>query len=278
MKVAMTRNKRLVHSLKELRTISDKEDTKFDYVSENFTYQCLWRPHWTGEHDRLFVLFHGAQVRTENGPYWPRWSWDFPGDVLAISDPTLDISLDEDMTITWYAGSFGEYALEKITRIVKSVAKYKNIQEKDIVFYGSSGGGFAAIAASRYIPNSLAVSINGQTDILKYYSGPGSRFQALVRNVFPGFSVQSAYEKYFERFNLVETYKPREGRILYVQDKLDTHHYENHYLPFMRRHSDSVEAVLFEDGRHGGELGNTNDEKKEWAKKNLFPRIIEMTE
>ena len=37
-----------------------------------------------------------------------------------------------------------------------------------LIFYGSSGGGFAALKAVGLLNNGVAIAINPQTDILKY--------------------------------------------------------------------------------------------------------------
>lgn len=74
-----------------------------------------------------------------------------PANRIFISDPSLRKS--KDFNIGWYAGSkqqpdLQEILADVIRRIVRETGGY------NVVFFGSSAGGYASLALSRFFPTS----------------------------------------------------------------------------------------------------------------------------
>ena len=72
------------------------------------------------------------------------------------------------MGLAWYVGTSDHDHFDVIGEIIVSFADKLGIKHKDIVSYGSSGGGFAAIRLSLFLPSITAIAINPQTEITQY--------------------------------------------------------------------------------------------------------------
>lgn len=126
-----------------------------------------------GEIPGLYVMFDGSRTRSGGKslaplPSFSRWSW------YNFTDTSL-VSLEDPMfytfpecTLGWFYGTREEDYREYTARCIKKIADLLNIENKDIVLYGSSGGGTAAVGVSRYLPGCSAVAINAQLLPEKY--------------------------------------------------------------------------------------------------------------
>ena len=94
------------------------------------------------ENDRLIITFHGFGGIDCPKPIFRGYNWDY--NVLAISDKLLE--LFPELGLAWYLSS-KKYDFQKIyiDIIDYFVQKYTNI-----IFVGSSGGGFPALLYSCY--------------------------------------------------------------------------------------------------------------------------------
>src|SRR5690606_36415632 len=111
-----------------------------------------------------------------------------------ISDPTL--KLYEDLGLAWYIGNKEADVQPIIVEIIKVVATKLNIPLENVILYGSSGGGFAALKFSSLIPEAIAIAINPQIDITVYKQGMADRF---LKRCFDGISRKEAIKLYPER-------------------------------------------------------------------------------
>lgn len=119
----------------------------------------------------LFILCANAIIPGVNPvPHFYRWTWAanrmFPGNVLVASDPSF--YLDPSLGAGWLVGTKDEDATLNFCEIVKAFIKTLKIPFKNIVFWGSSAGGFAAMQLCKYFPGSSAVAVNAQTEIYKF--------------------------------------------------------------------------------------------------------------
>lgn len=185
---------------------------------------------------RLFVLLRGAEPdrHTVQLPRFSRFSWRerFPGTVLCIADPTL--YLDEDLKLGWYFGAPDHDVVGHLARIVEVVCTRLGQPVSDAVFYGSSGGGFAALQiAARLGRGATAVAVNPQTDVLKY-TVPRS-VEAFLRVCTGGLTKERAWRRFGPRVSALEAWQidpAGEARCLIVQNIVDREHYNAHFRPF----------------------------------------------
>lgn len=145
------------------------------------------------------VGFHGAEDRANTS--LPKFQFVSSlcsrGDsVLVLSDPTLLHS--ERMTIGWFSGNRTTPLAHLLSAVVRSAISALGATETILV--GHSAGGFAAILVGMQVPNSRAISVNGQTVALHYYP---RIVEHLQEDAYPECeSPQKMVEQYPERFDL----------------------------------------------------------------------------
>lgn len=220
--------------------------------------------------NKLFVLLSGAIDREKTAPpVFNRYSWAekgvFPGSVLVISDPS--VSLDGRLDLGWYVGDVDGGVSEGVCDIVRFYLRLLSLTVEDVVFWGSSGGGFAAISASIKIPGSKAVAINAQANILNYEIGRSvGRFLDFIGVPRLGGEVENNPEINLLSRNMAA------GRILLAQNVFDKHHLECHFsnmLCHLRRCGALFKVYMIVDER--GHVGETVEDAL-----NIIGEVLEL--
>jgi hypothetical protein len=208
--------------------------------------------YFSSNHLRLFVMTSGAVDREKfTLPVFNRWTWagqgEFPGHVLCISDPTLE--LNDDMKLGWYLGTDKHDATEELCRLIRRFAKTLGIPENRIVFWGSSGGGFAALSMASRIEGSTAVAINAQTDAFSY--DVSNVLDMVSRLCFSGLPAVDIQKIFGHRVNMKQAWAENSNsRAILLQNKLDVHHYDCHFKPLWYAFGGNPEGGWTTDGRH----------------------------
>ena len=83
---------------------------------------------------------------------------------IFISDSSLYSSAD--LSLGWYLGTRQVNLTKLLVDVITAVQN--RLSASHLVFFGSSGGGFAALNISRELAGSLAIPVNPQTRILDY--------------------------------------------------------------------------------------------------------------
>lgn len=178
----------------------------------------------------LLTHFHGAVNREiRKVPQFPSWT---PGigkaHQISIPDPSMSL-LDRPFNIAWYAGHEG-FDTQAILRAIFA-AMTESLGVERTIYFGNSGGGFAALYYSHCDPGSFAVVGNPQTDILAHHDAPVSRYLAQCwpslmssRDIATATcsSLPALYRQGFE------------NTVIYVQSLGDRFHYVRHMLPFVQ--------------------------------------------
>lgn len=192
---------------------------------------------------KLFVLCPSAITPGKSPiPYFYRWAWAargmFPGNVLVVSDPTF--YLDPRLFTGWFFGTREADATLFFSRILKNFCKTLQINNRDIVFWGSSAGGFIGMQFAKYFPLSTAVAINAQTDLSRYEHN--ALFYQLL---FDGLAPEEIIRDFGQRLSVIANSQQFSGNTLFlVQNIQDTHHYKEHFLPLYSAFSGTpVEAL-----------------------------------
>lgn len=125
--------------------------------------------------ERLVCLMPAAQTGTgtRRAKLFSRWSWQtlMPKQhVLALSDPAL--GLDDEIRGAWYLHP-SEDLLEQMAESVRQQIERLGLTNEQVLFYGSSLGGFGALSMASLIPGSSAIAEIPQVDVARWPS-PGS--------------------------------------------------------------------------------------------------------
>jgi hypothetical protein len=218
---------------------------------------ALWYP-GPAEARKLWVMLPSAVARDQVVlPAFNRWTWAaearFPGHVLCLADPTLD--LNPGLGLGWCLGSGAADATSVMAAFVVAVADEFEIPPEDVVFYGSSAGGFAALALAAQVDGSTAVAINPQTDVMSYEI---TRQVDLIRaTVFEGLPADEVRAKHPARVDMRHRWQEAgSSRALMVQNVLDPHHHTVHFEPMWTSLGGTPPPGpgSFRAGRHGAIL------------------------
>ena len=225
---------------------------QYGYEKNNFRYNIL--THFK-KNNKLVVFFNGAvNVVKTPPPVFQRWSWfaKIPYSCMIFMDPTIYKIMKKfsnETYIGWYQGDDSTFILQHIVEEVKKVIDILGISLENVVFYGSSAGGFASLIASAMLKGSKACIVNPQVNILKYYkNGVKILLSHLKINTYEA-SKKTTLDciKFFKS----QDYFPE---IYYKQNKQDTLHYEKHFkylekFYFDNKIQDKLHTVLTDDKR-----------------------------
>lgn len=224
------------------------------YEQSSLKYYFAFYPKLSSK--MLFVFFAGDAPRVRYvPPVFQRWSWAklFPGSCLYVSDPVLLLS--EKIGLSWYSGTPYSDSLEEVALLINSVASTLDVNN-NIITYGSSGGGFASLRFSTFLNVRASVAINPQTNIAKYKSYHPDLYFKEIFGVYDRDTMLHDYGKRISLYDKSNIDKISSARIIYLQNTMDKHHYDNHYAPFKSElekfspshSSDSnVEYILYSD-------------------------------
>lgn len=222
--------------------------TRLDVSAGSYTYQCFASP---PKGNSLFVMLGGLVPERHliTLPRFNRFTWadDFPGTQLCIADPTL--TLNDEIQLAWYFGSDREDAMSGLVDVVLAVAAALGVRRDRIFAYGSSGGGFAALQlVARLGQGATAIAINAQTDVLRYSSTASvNKFLSVCTGGLRGEDARLKYPVRLSALDSWSTDTAGSSRCLLVQNKQDHHHYDEHFLPFLRHFGVAEDGAA--DGR-----------------------------
>lgn len=153
-------------------------------------------------YSKVICFGSGAKQKNHKPPIFHRYSWNifFKESVIYYNDPTL--YLDDELKLGWCVGERSEWYLEGIREILEKIFIMNNIFNKNVLFYGSSGGGFTSILLATFFKTSCLVN-NPQFN-LKLYN-PQS-YKDMI-NVCFGTLSDKELENYECRINAFELFK-----------------------------------------------------------------------
>lgn len=173
-KIEAQRNKRYTADKKllqdkglviDINNIQDLPDGRVRFDINSARFECVFH---RGKRKKLVLVLDGA--RTHSGgkkrdiPIFNRWSWYPLSECswISVEDPTYFVN--DDITLAWFWGTKTENFRLYTAQLAEKLAEYLGIEKKDVVFYGGSGGGTAAIHSAALFGAGTAVSINGQVN------------------------------------------------------------------------------------------------------------------
>lgn len=144
----------------DIKTIEKLPNGRFNANYGDVDWECFF--HYK-KSDILYVFLSGA-ITAKNAtlPQFARWSWYrfIKGSMLSIADPMY--RKYSQLKLGWYYGN-EEINYQKILAdLVTEIAKKLGVKHKNIVFVGSSGGGYASIACASHIKGAKSIAINPQ--------------------------------------------------------------------------------------------------------------------
>ena len=213
-----------------------KNNVKYDFVI-NFKENS----------EKLLVLGSGLIPREKIpklNPYYNRVSWDFKYSTIFYNDPTSYVH--PNIYGAWGIGTKEDWYLENIADIIKKIAdnlfEYPSpIKYNNVIFIGSSQGGFMSFMLSVLVKNSLSICDIPQIDLFNGYhtsdSPPYHIYKkSILDYIFNSHDIDDLYSKFGYRFNFIELIKkeqyiPKAFLCLDCSVNLD---FEQEYINFFK--------------------------------------------
>ena len=209
-------------------------------IKNNVKYEFLLK---LTDINKLICFGSGAVRRVGPGsiepPVFNRYSWNvyFEESLIFYNDPTR--YLNDEITIGWCVGTENDYYLETIADIIEKIVKsYNSIFEKqmknsDILFTGSSGGGFTSIMLATMIKGSKVLVDNSQLFIKNYHDFLVDR---LKKASFGELSDEIIFNEYGYRLDVLKMFKKQEyiPRIRYYVNINSDTDINDHCMPFIK--------------------------------------------
>ena len=175
-----------------------------EIIENNVKYEFIIKI--SSESKGLLCLGPGViDQKTKSIPRFQRYRWkdDFEESVIYYFDPTL--YLDPKLGACWCMGTKDDWYLEKISKIIEKIVYNGKIKNENILFYGTSMGGFVSAMLSTMIKGSSALVGNFQYSIFKVHT---KKYLNDVKEVcFQNLDDKTLLEKYGYRFNLIKMFK-----------------------------------------------------------------------
>lgn len=187
--------------------------------------------------NKLLVLC--PSVRPENQsiedkkrPFFNRWSWNFNESTICLNDPTTYINYNLDGG--WGVGTSDNHYLINIKKIIEKIAENCVIKNENIIFYGSSQGGFLSLYLAILIKDAIAISEIPQFDVSIYIK---EHWDNIKKFCFNNLDEDYIREKYGDRFDIIELIKKTKyiPKAYILLDCSVDYDFKNIYIPFFKR-------------------------------------------
>jgi len=226
---------------------------RFSVYADSGLFECKLdlRP----EYSRLFVVLTSSHAPKAPLPAFKKLTahHQLPGSVLYISDPTLFVN--RTLSLGWYLGTVQHDWAQTLVRLVQQITSKLNLVPEDVYVLGTAGAGLAAIQLACGLGPATAIAINPHTDVRQYNI-------AFVNSFFSkcfgsGSDVLKHTEDLERRLSaIVALQGAAETKLVYVQNRNDTHTFNKHFLPFCSAfgldpsmesfRDDNMEIMLYE--------------------------------
>lgn len=169
-------------------------------------------------------------------PFFDRWSWykHFKESFIAYADPML--FYDDDLRIAWFIGNKRDWYLKDLAAIIEELAKNQKIINDNILFYGSSGGGFTSVVLATLIRNSHVLINNPQLFILNYWKDILDPLFDILCESFVGMDRNEIIQKIKHRLDVIEVFKKENyvPFITYYVNAASEWDIKCHTMPFLK--------------------------------------------
>ena len=190
---------------------------------------------------KIIFFLPGAYNRTKGITQYQRHSWaeDYfhKFDCVFVDDPTINES--NSLSIGWFQGNDGCNAFDALRKLVHFLIKQSKIDESDVVFFGSSAGGFTCLRLSNYFTKSTVIAINPQIYLDNYHK---KFFYDMMSYSHSSVDIHNLSLDTIKKISFIPDFSPGCGPIYIIQNKFDDHHMLHHVGVLMKsfQNNDSI--------------------------------------
>lgn len=121
----------------------------------------------------LYVFYTSARGGSDpspKAPHFVRWSYypmieSMNSALLCIDDPMIQECEAEDLVLAWFYGTKETSYIRLSLDIVRAVCRNLHFSYENIIFFGSSSGGYTGLYAASMLEGAMAIAINPQVYI-----------------------------------------------------------------------------------------------------------------
>ena len=169
------------------------KDTKYEFLV-----------HFKTNNDKVICLGSGAigdnSKHDTTRPFFHRHSWTFDASTIWYNDPTRYLNLESKGS--WGVGTTDDYILENIGDIIVKLITRMNFKCENLIFYGSSMGGFTSLQLATMVKDSIALADIPQLEFQNHVS-----YERVKPYCFPGLSDEEIWSRFKHRFDVIELMK-----------------------------------------------------------------------
>jgi len=188
--------------------------------------------------DKLVVFLPGRTARERPVPSFQRSSYftDLAVNCVSCFDPTLFLS--PTLVLGWFQGKRNISYANIVGKLIHQMVTTLKLHGKDVLIYGTSGGGIPGFNIAAAIEQSTLYVCNVQTDVSQYFP---RFYRSMAAVSYPGEKLVDLPAKYGERLSIHHINAP--FNLIYSQNLEDQFHYDNHFLAYAR-HRAPREKIL----------------------------------
>lgn len=190
--------------------------------------------YWNQNSDVTVVCFNGAGAPAGgarpgfNGTsMFNSWKNANRANFLFLHDAT--IYAHDNLSLAWYSGSRDFDYQEQLEPIIRKFVGLN--RPRHLIFFGVSGGGYAALKFSASFPGSITVAGNPQTNIDQYVDWAKNKY---YKNCWPDPNDPQSIDTSGLRRDLVPIYRAGTRNFAYCLVNVDdAHHVDDHLIPLI---------------------------------------------
>lgn len=196
---------------------------------------------------KVVVFLPSAQPVSSDpvNPVFHRWSWERGirgAHVLSFSDPVL---YEANIHASWFFSDSCDDVIKRMEYSLRKILKVFNLNDDDVLFYGSSMGGFGALMLSSLFDGAMAIAEVPQLNMINYPYVSAKK--AVSDKVLSGQDFDQFCRIYPEKSSVIERFK------------------SNNYIPPFKLITNSKDEGSREHIEFLGELYDAKDCFKRWG-------------
>lgn len=205
-----------------------REKARYSINYSGVRFECLFI---NNNKDKLVISLGGGGRGNKSFPQFFRWKYAnfLDANIFCIDDPMY---YNRKFTgVKWYYGTKDTSYLKLMLPILYKVIEELNVNFEDVIFLGSSGGGYAAIYLANLIDGTTAIALSPQYDI-------GHLTPNDTKNFMEEDGIDLLTEDKHGR-NVLKISNQNSLFIL-VENSLSEMDWERQFIPFCRRHDINI--------------------------------------
>lgn len=212
--------------------------------------------------NRLLILGSGARTKQtevdKKRPWFNRWTWKFNESTLYYNDPTTYVY--PELTTGWGVGTKEQWFLEDISIIIKKISEKISINQNQMIFIGSSAGGFTSILLSTLLKESIGIAEIPQLNLRDYGY---QHWNLLKKNIFPDMTNEEILDKYGYRVDAITLFNKMNyiPKLYLILDCSVERDFEYNYVPFFNR----LNKLPYNDMQNNIKIRIDGKNKGHWA-------------